>query len=36
LFVYGGAGSFLVDVATGDATQLGYIAGYGATAWLPS
>ncbi len=36
LFVYGGAGSFLVDVATGDATPLGYIAGYGATAWLPN
>jgi hypothetical protein len=35
LFVYGGAGSFLVELATGDVTPLGYIAGYGATAWLP-
>jgi Tol biopolymer transport system component len=35
LFVYGGAGSFLVNVATGDVTQLGYVTGYGSTAWLP-
>jgi Tol biopolymer transport system component len=36
LFVYGGAGSFLVDLTTGAVTQLDYIVGYGATAWLPS
>jgi Tol biopolymer transport system component len=36
LFIYGGTGSFLIDVATGEVTQLGYVAGYGATAWLPS
>jgi Tol biopolymer transport system component len=35
LFVYGGAGSFLVDASSGEVTQLGYVAGYGSTAWLP-
>jgi Tol biopolymer transport system component len=35
LFVYGGTGSFLVDAATGDVIPLGYVAGYGSTAWLP-
>jgi hypothetical protein len=35
LFVYGGAGSFLVDAVSGEATPLGFIAGYGTTTWLP-
>jgi WD40 repeat protein len=35
LFVYGGTGSFLVDASSGDVTRLGFIAGYGSTAWLP-
>ena len=35
LFVYGGLGSFIVDAATGEATPLPSVAGYGSTAWLP-
>ena len=35
LFVYGGTGSFVVDALTGAVTQLPYVSGYGATAWLP-
>jgi WD40-like Beta Propeller Repeat len=35
LLVYGGWGSFLVDAASGAATPLPYVAGYGAIAWLP-
>lgn len=35
IFVHGGTGSFLVDGLTGAVTPLPYIAGYGATAWLP-
>jgi Tol biopolymer transport system component len=34
IFVYGGLGSFLVEVATAEVTPLGYVAGYGAGAWL--
>ena len=35
LFVYGGTGSFVVDAASGDATPLTCVSGYGTTAWLP-
>jgi len=35
LLVYGGWGSFLVDAASGDATSLPFLAGYGSVAWLP-
>jgi hypothetical protein len=35
LFVYGGSGSFLVDPVTGTISSFAYLAGYGATAWLP-
>jgi Tol biopolymer transport system component len=35
IFVYGGAGSFIVDTATGEAVNYSFVAGYGATAWLP-
>jgi Tol biopolymer transport system component len=34
LFVYGGTGSFFVDGATGEVTNLSYIAGYGSTSWV--
>jgi len=34
LFVYGGSGSYIVDVATGDIAGYAYITGYGATAWI--
>jgi hypothetical protein len=33
--VYSGTGSAIVDVATGDVGSYPYVAGYGATAWLP-
>jgi hypothetical protein len=36
LFVYGGAGSFVVDPVTGDSSGFAYLAGYGATTWLPA
>jgi Tol biopolymer transport system component len=36
LLVYGGWGSYLVDVQTGSATSLPYLAGYGSVAWLPN
>ena len=35
LFVYGGTGSLVVDAASGEATSLTYLSGYGTTAWLP-
>jgi Tol biopolymer transport system component len=35
LFVYGGAGSFIVDANTAEVTPLSYIAGYGTTSWVP-
>jgi hypothetical protein len=35
IFVYGSTGARLVNVATGEATLLGYLAGFGAIAWLP-
>jgi Tol biopolymer transport system component len=34
LFVYGGTGSFIVDVSTGEFSAFPYLAGYGATAWV--
>ncbi|MBV9354132.1 MAG: hypothetical protein JO023_01265, partial [Chloroflexi bacterium] len=34
LFVYGGAGSFLVDSASGQVQSLGFVSGYGSTAWV--
>jgi Tol biopolymer transport system component len=33
LFVYGGTGSFIVDVTTGDVAEFPYLAGYGGAAW---
>jgi Tol biopolymer transport system component len=35
LLVYGGWGSYLVDVASGDTSSLPYLVGYGSIAWLP-
>ena len=35
LFVYGGTGSFIVDVASGEVRSLPFLAGYGSTAWVP-
>lgn len=35
VFVYAGTGSFIVDVLTGEISPLPYLAGYGATAWVP-
>jgi Tol biopolymer transport system component len=35
LLVYGGWGSFVVDVASGTATSLPYVVGYGSVGWLP-
>ncbi len=35
LFVYGGTGSYIVDVATGDLARYPYITGYGGTSWVP-
>jgi hypothetical protein len=35
LLVYGGWGSLLIDVASGEQTALPFLAGYGSLAWLP-
>jgi hypothetical protein len=35
LFVYGGTGSFIVDVSSGEIRSLPYLAGYGSIAWVP-
>ena len=35
VLVYGGWGSYVVDVASGSATSLSFLAGYGSVAWLP-
>jgi hypothetical protein len=35
VFVYSGSGSSIVDVASGEVARYPYLAGYGATAWLP-
>jgi hypothetical protein len=35
LFVYGGTGSFIVDLGTGEIAAFSYLAGYGTTAWVP-
>jgi hypothetical protein len=35
LFAYGGTGSYIIDVATGQIASFPYIVGYGGTAWLP-
>jgi Tol biopolymer transport system component len=35
LFAYGGTGSFLIDVASGETERLPYLVGYGAVAWVP-
>jgi Tol biopolymer transport system component len=35
LFVYGSTGARLVDAATGETDLLPYLAGFGATSWLP-
>jgi hypothetical protein len=35
LLIYGGWGSFEVDVSKGDADSLPFLAGYGSVAWLP-
>jgi Tol biopolymer transport system component len=35
VFVYGGAGSFLVDAQTAELASYPYVQGYGAAAWLP-
>jgi len=35
LMVYGGWGSYLVDVQSGAASPVSFVAGYGAVAWLP-
>jgi Tol biopolymer transport system component len=34
ILVYGGWGSYLIDVATGTSSLLSYLPGYGALAWL--
>jgi hypothetical protein len=34
LFVYGGTGSFIVDVLNGQTSSFPYLAGYGTTAWV--
>jgi Tol biopolymer transport system component len=34
LFVYGGAGSYLVDSASGQVQSLNFVSGYGSTAWV--
>jgi hypothetical protein len=36
LLIYGGWGSFVIDVATGSATSIPHLAGYGSIAWLPN
>jgi hypothetical protein len=35
LFVYSGIGSTIVDIRTGETIPLGFVKGYGPTAWLP-
>ena len=35
LLVYGGWGSYVVDVGSGTASNLSFLAGYGSIAWLP-
>jgi Tol biopolymer transport system component len=35
LFIYGGSGSAIVDVATGELARYAFLSGYGATAWIP-
>jgi Tol biopolymer transport system component len=35
VLVYGGWGSLLIDVASGEQTALPFLAGYGSLAWLP-
>ena len=35
IFVYGSAGARLVEVASGEATLMSYLAGFGAISWLP-
>ena len=35
VFVYGGSGSAIIDVSSGEVASYSYLAGYGATAWLP-
>jgi len=35
LFVYGSTGARLVHAANGDVELLPFIAGFGATSWLP-
>jgi Tol biopolymer transport system component len=34
LFVYGGTGSFIVDVANGEVMPLSFLSGYGSTSWV--
>jgi Tol biopolymer transport system component len=34
VFVYSGTGSFIVDVVSGEVTQLSFVKGYGPTIWL--
>jgi Tol biopolymer transport system component len=34
VFVYGGTGSFIVDVSTGEVAPLTFVTGYGATSWI--
>jgi dipeptidyl aminopeptidase/acylaminoacyl peptidase len=34
LFVYGGAGSFIVDAHTREVTPYGFVSGYGAQSWV--
>jgi Tol biopolymer transport system component len=35
IFVYSGTGSAIVDASTGEVASYPYLAGYGATAWVP-
>jgi Tol biopolymer transport system component len=35
LFVYGGPGSFIVDLRTGEIGAFRHLAGYGSTSWVP-
>jgi hypothetical protein len=34
LFVYSGTGSFVIDAASGEATPLTFVTGYGPVVWL--
>jgi Tol biopolymer transport system component len=36
VFVYSGAGSFIVDMASGELTRLSFVQGYGLVVWLAS